>query len=140
VTFGGTVDLTGVSEVQVNGSSTGVSFTPGSGVFTADVALVDGANVFSFTALSDEATPMVSSPTTVNVTFSEELGLIVTNPTGILEDVLRDAVRVKWVENPETQVVGYNVYGSLTPGGGDEGYQKLNTLFFPCGIKKRRLH
>lgn len=128
VTFAGTVDLLGVSEVRVNGSSDNVTYVAGTGVWTVDVTISEGANTFSFVAISDDATPLESSTTEVVVTFSDTLGTVVTNPTGIEEDVLRDAVQVTWAENPEPQVIGYNVYGSLTAGGGDDGYVKLNDL------------
>lgn len=130
VTFGGTVALTGVEEVLVNGSADGVTYVAGSGTFTADVTLVNGENTISFVALSDDVTPLPSAATTITVTYAADSSnaLVMTNPTGLIPDVLTSAVRVQWVENPEPQTVGYNVYGSLTAGGGDEGYQKLNSL------------
>lgn len=130
VTFGGTVDLVGVEEVLVNGSATGVTYVPGSGTFTADVVVALGANTIEFEAVSNDVTPLLSPTTTITVTVIEESNnaLIMTNPTGLVSDILTGAVQVQWVGNPEAQTVGYNVYGSLTAGGGDEGYQKLNSL------------
>lgn len=137
VTFGGTVDLTGVAEVLVNGSSAGVSYVVDSGVWTADVQIAEGVNNLTFTAISDDITPIESLGTSVEVTFADDVGLVITRPTGITEDVLKSAVKVQWVGNPEPQVIGYNVYGSLTAGGGDTGYQKLNSLLISTVVEVR---
>lgn len=53
--------------------------------------------------------------------------MILTAPTGIYTTVYRNKIVISWVKNPETNVAGYNVYNSMTSGGGISGYTKLNS-------------
>jgi Baseplate J-like protein len=47
-------------------------------------------------------------------------------PTGLTVVTYSTQVEVNWVQNPETDIQGYNVYNSTTSGGGLSGYVKLN--------------
>ena len=50
-----------------------------------------------------------------------------TQPTGISTEAAGNSVVVRWFENPEPDIKGYNVYNSTTSGGGLSGYVKLNS-------------
>ena len=54
--------------------------------------------------------------------------MIPTPPTGISTIVYDNSVEINWMQNPETDIQGYNVYNSTTSGGGVSGYVKLNDV------------
>lgn len=47
-------------------------------------------------------------------------------PTGLTTEASANAIVVRWIANPESDIKGYNVYNSTTSGGGVSGYVKLN--------------
>jgi len=49
-----------------------------------------------------------------------------TQPTGITTEASGNQITVKWLQNPEPDIKGYNIYNSTTSGGGTSGYVKLN--------------
>lgn len=56
----------------------------------------------------------------------EDSDLIVSPPTGLSTKSFKDSIEVIWAQNPEPEVIGYNVYFSLDTGGGTFGYIKAN--------------
>lgn len=47
-------------------------------------------------------------------------------PTGISTEASGNQIVIRWIENPEPDIKGYNIYNSTTSGGGVSGYVKLN--------------
>jgi|GEM_PF-4767746 len=50
-----------------------------------------------------------------------------TQPTGISTEAAGNSIIIRWFENPESDIKGYNIYNSTTSGGGVSGYVKLNS-------------
>lgn len=122
----GTCDAS-THEIRVNGSPAGVVYTSGDTIWSLpNITLSTGLNTFSVTALN--AIGEESAADVLNITLLEDsdLNLVVTPPTGVYTESKKDSVTAWWVQNPEPQVVGYNIYGSTDPGGGSTGYTKLN--------------
>lgn len=49
-----------------------------------------------------------------------------TQPTGISTEASGNMIIVRWIQNPEPDIKGYNIYNSTTSSGGVSGYVKLN--------------
>ena len=47
-------------------------------------------------------------------------------PTGIKTETSSRSIIITWVENDEPDIKGYNIYNSMTSGGGISGYVKIN--------------
>jgi len=125
ITLSGTVDV-GSFEVLVNGNPA-TTFVPATGVWTFFAILVSGLNTFEV-ASRDTAISPLGPILTVNITFTaaSELGLLISQPTGLSVDRFIDAVELFAVRNPEPEVLGYNFYVAEEKGGGIDGYRRLN--------------
>ena len=115
-------------EIRVNGDSSGVVYTPGETVWSApNILLSQGPNTFNVTALNAIGEESPPETMTISLMDDTDLTLTISSPTGIYTESQKDAVTCWWVQNPEPQVTGYNVYGSTEAGGGAIGYTQLNT-------------
>lgn len=115
-----------IDEVTVNGSSAGVVLDLLTGKWAKQVTLEFGINILQVVARSGVE---LSEPAVQAITLleAEDLNISVTSPTGIVLNRLQDALELTWVNNPEAEVSGYNVYFALAAGGGRDGYSRLNT-------------
>lgn len=62
----------------------------------------------------------------IRLIVDSDVDLIVSPPTGLTTKSFKNGVEVIWAENPEPEVVGYNVYYSLDPAGGTSGFVRAN--------------
>lgn len=125
-TISGTTDVA-THEIRINGSPAGVVYTPGNTVWSfPDTTLSKGENVYSVTALNISSEESPSDVIKITLLEDSDLNLVVSPPTGVFTESKKDSVTTFWVQNPEPQVIGYNIYGSTDPGGGSAGYTQLN--------------
>lgn len=113
-------------EVYVNGSTTGVVYTPGGVAWSVNVVLVTGMNIFEVKAknLDGWSTPQVII---VTLTAIGDINLIISEVEGVAIKRFSRALEVFWRENTDPGVIGYNVYYSQEAAGGVGGYIKLNS-------------
>lgn len=121
----------GTSYVNVNGSNENVVFTPGSGSTPAKwsyaTTLSVGVNTFNITAIDTFNTTSTAAVLTITLTTDQILSGLVSPPTRPKVERFIDKLRLSIVKNPEDTIVGYNFYHSFFPGGGVDGYTKLNS-------------
>ena len=115
------------SQIRVNGSTLGVSYTPGETVWawTGDLDL--GQNVLQVTAI-ERITGLESDPAVIRITYVQEDDFItVSAPTGVRTRRYQDKVESVCSKNTEDNVAGYNFYVSYQSGGVNNTYAKMNT-------------
>jgi len=122
----GTCDIT-THEILVNNSTTGVTYTPGNTSWNFSGTLSRGDNNFQVVAKNIFGDPSTATLIIIKYVDKADLEAEVSAPTGLRMRTFSDKVRLSWAENPETDIKGYNVYGSTYAAGGLEGYKKLNT-------------
>lgn len=126
LTLEGTCDPTS-TEVQINGSTSGVSYTPGDSTWLAELSLVSGANVFTVQSQNLVDT----SPTdaiAITLLTNADIALQVDSPTGLQLEQGISGFRISWVEEPDQDIRGYQVWYARSPGGGTTGYIKAHTV------------
>lgn len=125
-----TLSGTTVADTQrilVNGSLVGVTYTAGELAWSWTGTLSMGTNTIRVTAVQ-QSTGDVSLPTEIVITLVQADAFVtVTPPTGVQLKRYQDKVEVICVQNPETDVVGYNYYVSTQSGGLNNVYAKINT-------------
>jgi len=115
------------SQIKVNGSLEGVTYTPGETVWAWTGTLVDGLNTYSITAV-EKITGLISPPVTINITLSVSSTIItVTSPTGVRLKRYQNKIQVITSKSPEPNVQGYNFYVSYQSGGVYNQYVKINS-------------
>ena len=125
-TIRGSADPT-TSSILVNGSTNGVTYTSGATSWLFTTMLQEGDNIFNVVA--KDGAGLVSLPDTITATYitDTDLNLIVSAPTGIVLERSKNKVKISVAQNPETEVIGYNFYGSEFVAGGTVGFTLLNT-------------
>lgn len=114
------------SQIKVNGSLVGVSYTPGDTEWAWTGSLQDGVNTYSITAV-EKVTGAISTPTVINITFSQSSTFVtVSAPTGVSLKRYQDKIQVITSKNTETNVIGYNFYVSYQSGGVNNQYVKMS--------------
>ena len=68
----------------------------------------------------------IASMATIDIIRPSQLLNTISGPTGLSVRRRLDSVEVVWVKNPETSVIGYNLYASSVPAGGLVGYTRIN--------------
>lgn len=125
-TLSGTTEAN-TSYIQVNGSTHGVSYTPGDIIWAWNGTLDDGVNELKIVAV-EQLTGLHSAETVINITLVRTPNYVsVSAPTGVKLRRYQDKVEVICAKNPEEQVVGYNFYVYTTSGGNNGTYAKINT-------------
>lgn len=99
--------------------------------FSDGVTLESGLNAFRIKAvdiLGNESSPVYLGVTQQDTSLFSS---IFNPPSGV--DIARNAtsVSIKWSNNGISNAVGFNIYASPSPGGGDFGYTKLNANMIP---------
>lgn len=113
--------------IKVNGSTQGVSYTPGETVWAWTGTVVLGLNTIRITAV-DKTTSLDSDPTTINITLvSSDQFISVSAPTGVRLKRYQDKIEVICAQNSEPQVIGYNFYVYTSSGGLNNQYVKINS-------------
>lgn len=136
VTLSGTADPNS-DEVLVNGSTAGVTYTAGSGSWTAGpYDLVDGANVFVVQTTNDDPDTSPTNSITVTLLPNASIALLVEPPTGLVLERGRDRLRLTWVDEVDQNIRGYQVYFSREPGGGLEGYRPANATLISTATER----
>jgi hypothetical protein len=124
-TLSGTTS-TDTKEITVNGSTFGVSYTPGEVAWAWNGTLILGTNTYSIIAI-EKTTLNPSLPTTITITLVEnETFVTVSAPTGVRVREYQDKMEIVNSQNPELQTIGYNYYVSTQSGGIDGSYVKIN--------------
>lgn len=114
------------NRIKVNGSSVGVSYTPGDTTWAWTGNLSMGVNTIEITAV-EKITGAVSLPATINITLVQQDDFItVTAPTGVSTRRYQDQIEIICTQNTESQVVGYNFYVYTSSGGINNEYAKIN--------------
>lgn len=123
----GTCDTNSTS-VLINGSTTGVTYTPGEGQWVAGpYDLDDGPNSFQVTS-SDGFTTSPANSIVVNLLVNAAIALIIEPPSGLKIERGRDKIRLSWVAEVDQDVRSYQVYYSREPGGGVSGYKEAHLI------------
>lgn len=126
-TLSGTTSLD-TAEIQVNGSTFGVSYTPGESVWAWTGTLVLGENILSIIAI-EETTLVPSLPATITITLIENItSVTVSPPTGVRVRQYQDKIEAVNIKNTEVNTLGYNYYVSTQSGGINNTYAKINTV------------
>ena len=126
LTLKGTADPT-TKSILVNNSPSGVIYASGAVDWAFVTMLDEGTNIFNVSAKDGAGATSGAATITVTQTADENLNLIVSVPTGITLSRGVNFVTISIIQNPETQVIGYNFYGSQDAGGGLNGFTLLNT-------------
>jgi len=125
-TLSGTVSPM-ASEVLVNSSSSGVSYTPGDSVWAWTGSLKKGLNTYTVTAVEND-TDLESAASTINITFVQDSSFItIFSPTGVSLKRFQDKIQVITAENSELTLQGYNFYVSYQSSGVNNIYVKINS-------------
>lgn len=126
-TLSGTTDPNSVG-IQVNGSTFGVSYTPGETIWAWAGTLSLGVNVLNIVAI-EKTTNSLSPATTIQITLVQSGSFVtVSPPTGIQLKQFKSQIQVLNVKNPEAQTLGYNFYVSTQSGGINNTYAKMNSV------------
>jgi len=124
-TLSGTTS-TDSARVIVNGSSLGVSYTPGESVWSWTGNLVMGTNTYSIISV-EKSTGNLSPATTINITYIQSDQFItISPPTGVRLREYQNQIEIICTQNPEPQTIGYNFYVSTSSGGVNGSYVKIN--------------
>ena len=124
-TLSGTTDIN-TDYILVNGSTFGVSYTPGDVLWAWTGTLEDGANVLQIEGV-EHLTGLHSPAVTITLTLVRTPNYVsVSAPTGVKLRRYQDKVEVICAQNPEEEVVGYNFYVYTTSGGNNGTYAKIN--------------
>ena len=125
-TLSGTT-VTNTARIKVNGSLTGVSYTPGETNWAWTGTLIEGVNTYEITAV-EKNTGDISSATTINITYTISSTFVtVTAPTGVSLKRYQDRIQINTAKSPEASVIGYNFYVSYQSGGVNNEYIKINS-------------
>jgi uncharacterized phage protein gp47/JayE len=125
-TLSGTTS-TDTKEILVNGSTFGVSYTPGEPVWSWTGTIMLGTNVITIVAI-EAISGNSSLPTTIRITLLQSQNFItVSPPTGVQVLRSQNSMTIQNVKNPEPQTIGYNYYVSTQSGGINNAYVKINT-------------
>lgn len=124
-TLGGTAHPSTV-QILVNGSPDGVIYTSGDATWLFSGDLISGENTFNVSAKDVFNSVSSADVITVTLTSEDNLNLLIGPPTGIILERSKDSVTISVIENPESEVIGYNFYGAENAGGGSDGFTLLN--------------
>lgn len=125
-TISGTTS-TDTTEIKVNDSLAGVSYTPGEMVWSWTGDMVLGSNVVSVVAI-EKTTLSPSAPATITITLVRRDDFItVSQPTGVRVREYQNQMEVINAQNPEPNTIGYNYWVSTKSGGINGTYAKINT-------------
>lgn len=124
-TLSGTTS-TDTKEIEVNGSTLGVSYTEGESVWAWTGGLSLGENTLNIIAI-EKVTELPSPATTINITLVQSEDFVtVSPPTGIKTLRYQNKMEIINAQNSEPNAVGYNYYVSLQSGGVNGSYAKIN--------------
>ena len=125
-TLSGTTS-TSTSQILVNNSTYGVSYTAGEATWAWTGVLILGDNSISIVAV-EETTLVPSLPITIIVTYVQSTSFVtVSPPTGVRLRESQNQIEVVNSKNPEAQTIGYNYYVSTQSGGINGSYVKINS-------------
>jgi len=126
-TIKGWADTT-TKNILVNGSTQDVTYASGVTEWIYTTMLSEGENQFEVVAV--DAADIQSAAVSLTITYftDDDLNLIVSAPTGIVLERSRNSVKISIIENSESEIIGYNFYGSENPGGGSYGFTLLNSI------------
>ena len=114
-------------EILINGSTYGVTYTPGDTIWAWTGTLIVGVNSVDVTAI-EKTTNLPSLPTHINITLIQTTSFItVTPPTGVKLQSYQDKIAILNAQNTEVQTLGYNYYVSTQSGGINGTYARINT-------------
>lgn len=123
-TLSGTTSAT-TKYIKINGSVTGVSYTPGDEIWAWNGKVVVGLNVINVTA--EDSSGSLSAPATIEITLVESNQFIYALvPTGVYLKRYLDKIEVVCAQNVDTGIIGYNFYVSYQSGGVNNSYVKIN--------------
>lgn len=128
-----------VVDIQVNVNGAGfvsdpalVEFTqneftvPNQNVYPEGFTLEFGANTIEVRAIGVTGAVSSVARAIIRILRPEELNLVSSAPSGLRVRRRKDAVELVWAETDIPDVRGYHIYASSEPGGGSEGYVRLN--------------
>jgi len=113
------------AKILVNGSEFGVLYTAGEIVWSWTSTISLGVNTINIVAL--DVNNNISPVTTIHITLIQSQTFItVSPPTGVETKSSQDKIQILNVQNPESNILGYNYYVS-TQSGINNVYAKINT-------------
>lgn len=146
--FSGTVDENTI-DVQININGTGfvsdpslVGLTPPNfrvpnpASFPDGIPIETGQNVIQVRSVDLSGSVSLPSTVTINAVPSTDGQVSFAPPTGVSIHRLATTIDVIWSDLNSESAIGYNVYGSIEPGGGDSGYLKINLDIIPSSKAK----
>ena len=112
--------------IKVNGTVTGVSYTPGDSIWAWNGKVSSGDTLLSITA--EDAAGSVSTAATITITYVQSNQFIYAlAPTGVYLRRYQDQIEAVCAQNTESGIIGYNFYVSYQSGGVNNVYNKINT-------------
>lgn len=105
----------------------GSSFTiPNPSVFPDGLQLFPGSNRIEVKSILTDGSPTTTSFTNANLSQDSDLGVLVEAPSGISIERFNGVVTISLQGIDDDDIIAYNFYASVSPGGGTEGYSRLN--------------
>lgn len=99
---------------------------PNPSAFPDGVQLLAGDNDIQVKAVFSNGTVSRPSRITARLVQDRDLGIPLNEPTGVFVERFNEAVKIT-VDGLESEgVIGYHFYASTQPGGGTEGYSRIN--------------
>ena len=136
--FNGTMDVDTVDmQVSVRGSAftsdpdaiifEGTTFTvPNPAAYPDGLQLFPGENQIEVRAVLSNGTVTASAVISAQLSLERDVKALVISPSGISVERFDHTVKVTVDSLTDPNVIGYNFYASTAPGGGTEGYGRIN--------------
>ena len=114
------------AQILVNGTTAGVSYTPGETPWAWSGTLAQGANTIQIVAVEQITGDHSQTTTIVVILTSRDMSITVSAPTGVSLKRYQDKIEIICIQNPEINVIGYNFYVSYQSGGVNNEYVQIN--------------
>jgi len=99
---------------------------PNQNVYPEGLTLDFGVNTIEIRSIGVTGAVSTAARATIRILRPGELDLISSAPSGLRVRRRRDSVELVWVDTDIPNVRGYHIYASSEPGGGQEGYVRIN--------------
>jgi uncharacterized phage protein gp47/JayE len=99
---------------------------PNPSAFPDGIQLLAGDNDIQVKAVFSNGTVSKPSRITARLVQDSDLGVSLDEPTGVFLERFNEAIKVTVDGLDASEVIGYNFYASTQPGGGAEGYSRIN--------------
>lgn len=105
----------------------GETFTiPNPSAFAEGLQLLQGSNRIEVKSVLTNGETTTAGVVEANLALDRNVRALTLPPSGIYLERLDQTIRITVTGNGDPNVTGYNVYASISPGGGLSGYKKIN--------------